>query len=106
MKYIDETILNEEIADARDELQIRQSEKGQISDITPLQEHAAFLPVIVNYISDNFPHNDEIPEIIDEVAASYMQNAVSANATMKKEDIVQVLTILLKENWTKTRYGE
>ena len=106
MKYINEAILNQEINVARDELEQRQRDNGQISDITPLQEHAAFLPVIVNYISDYFPHNEEIPEIIDEVAAFYMQKAVSADATLKKGDIAQVLSILLNESWTKTRYDE
>lgn len=106
MKYINEAILNQEINVARDELEQRQREKGQISDITPLQEHAAFLPVILNHISDNFLHNEEILEIIDEVATFYMQNAISADARLKKEDITQVLTILLNESWTKTRYDE
>lgn len=106
MEYINEAILNQEINDARDDLEIRQCAKGQISDIKPLQEHAAFLPVVVNYISDNFPNNEEIPSVIDEVASFYVQNAISADATLRKEDIMQVLTILLGERWTMTQYEQ
>lgn len=106
MKYIDEEILKEKFNAARDGLELTRREKGQITDITLLQEHAAFLPAAVNYISDNFLNNKEIPAIVDEVATFYMQNAVSADAKLKKEDIAQVLTILLGEKWTRTRYDK
>lgn len=106
MKYIDEAILYQEINDARDGLELHLRAKGQVSDITPLQEHVAFLPVIVNYISDNFPNNEEIPLIVDEVASFYIQNAISEDAELSKEDIKHVLSVLLREKWTRTQYDK
>lgn len=104
MKHINEVFLNEMINEARDELEHGLRAKKQISNITPLQEHIAFLPVVVNYITDNYQPSEVIPAIISEAATFYVQNAISAHAKLKEEEIKQVLTILLSENWTKTKY--
>lgn len=104
MTYIDEDVLKDVISEARDELEIELRAKRQTSDITPLQEHIAFLPVVVNYITDNYQPSEVIPAIISEAATFYVQNAISAHAKLKEEEIKQVLTILLSENWTKTKY--
>ena len=99
MKYfiIDTDALSTSIHDARADLQHWCINNGQTFDITPLQENAKLLPILLNHAVEAYSNGIDKQDLINELSTYYFHDVGSAYSNLNEDDYKDIFTRLLKD---------
>ena len=77
-------------------LQQKCLKNGQPFDITPLQEHGAFIPATIDYLMTKNYHGMNKDVLIQDIAILY-RSELNVNSQLSVEDLLSLWRILLKD---------
>ena len=104
VKLIHLDALQSKIEEARIDLQQRALSRKQLTDISYVEELAAFLPLVVDYVLDNYSDNKK-EDVLRELEKWLKQRELSAYSSVTDEQLLTLLSILFTDPWQKRRYS-
>ena len=104
VKLIHLDTLQSKIEEARIDLQQRAVSRKQLTDISYVEELAAYLPLVVDYVLDNYSDNNK-EDVLRELEIWLKQRELPAYSSVTDEQLLTLLSILFSDPWQKRRYS-